>query len=257
MAAEALSCTIPDTVPVTLLRVSAPNWMPSGANNRGTRETLSVIAEHVAMHEKTILCVDEIDKLIDHNGDTSWKTYIRGELFDLVDGRWPTGLTLPESDDEKPDITIEQLTTKLEGGVFILGIGTFQGWFDDSQSRRTIGFGPEINPRNDVISADIIAEKLPRELANRFNASLIRILELRIEDYHRIALETESKLPQRMQEAFRAEVERRIPGAIAAKKGVRFLEEALLEVLIKLPPEPDRAEKPSKIITEITSCTLS
>lgn len=251
MAAEAVGAS--------LCRVSAPSWMPAGANNRGTRETISVIAGHVARHDRTILFVDEIDKLADQTGDSSWKSYIRGELFDLIDGKWPAGLTLPETDDDTPDITIEHLTTKLRGTVFILAAGTFQSWFDDTSSRRTMGFAAEIAPETHELSADIIAEKLPRELANRLNSSLIRLPELRPEDYARIANEAAEKLPQRMQQAFRAEVARRIPGAIATKKGVRFLEEVMLSVLINLPPSPEIIAEIVKSHPEIPTldlCTL-
>lgn len=227
-----------ESVAASMLRVSAPNWMPAGANNRGTRETISVIAEHVTRNNRTILFADEIDKLIDRGGDTSWKSYIFGELFDLLDGRWPCGLTLPETDDDSPDPTIESLTEKFQNTVFVLAAGTFQSWFDGAGTRRSMGFGAQTNSETDELSADIVAENLPRELANRFNSQLIRLPELRADDYHRIARETADKLPLRMRASFLIEVKRLIPGAIAAKKGVRFLEEAILETLMKLPPEP-------------------
>ena len=242
-------------VGASMLRVSAPNWMPTGAVNRGTRETISVIAEHVARHKRTLLVIDEADKLIDVAGDSSWKLYIRGECYDLVDGRWPTGLNLPETDDDKPDPTIETLTEKLRDTVFILAVGTFQSWFDDPASRRTMGFGAS-DPAADELTADIIAEKMPRELANRFNSTLIRIPELSPADYHRIAQEAENKLPLRMQAAFRAEVATRIQGAISAKKGVRFLEEAMMEVLKKLPPEPAIYPFATITIDDLEQCTL-
>jgi hypothetical protein len=212
-----------------------------GASNRGTRETISCIAEHVARNDKTILCIDEICKLLITN-DSGWQGYIRAECFEILDGRWPTGLTLSETeDDDAPAITIEALTTKLRETVFVLGIGTFQGWHDGAGSRRTMGFGAATDPANDELSADIIAGMLPREFSNRFNSGIIRIPELSATDYHRIARETENKLPIRMREPFRAEVDRRIPGAIAAKKGVRYLEECIMEVLKNLPPEPSKA----------------
>ena len=173
----AVAAIAAEAVGASLLRVSTPNWMPAGALNRGTRETIGVISEHIARNNRTILFVDELDKLIDRGGDNSWKTYIRGELFDLVDGRWPSGLTLPELDDDTPDPTIETLTKKLTDTVYILGAGTFQDWFDSANTRRSMGFGAEIAPGTDELSAEIIAEKLPRELANRLYSSVIRIPE--------------------------------------------------------------------------------
>jgi ATPase family associated with various cellular activities (AAA) len=238
-------------------RASAPSWMPLGANNRGAKETVGVIAAHVAQHDKTILCVDEIDKLVDRAGDNSWKSYVRNELFDLIDGRWPNGLSLPDSDDDGPDITIEQLGEKLQKSVFVLGVGTFQEWFDDTTSRRTIGFGSALNPEKNEITADNVAERLPRELANRFHSSIIRLPELLPSDYHRIAQEAESKLPARMREAFRAEAQRCLPEAIASKKGFRYLEECMLTTLISLrcepsPPIPDLLQP----TPDINQCTL-
>jgi hypothetical protein len=232
----AVAALAAEAVGASLCRVSSPNWKPVGSNSRGTRETISVIAEHVARNDKTILCIDEICKLLITN-DSGWQGYIRGECFEILDGRWPTGM----KDNDGDDMTatdLDALTTKLRDTVFVLGIGTFQDWHDGAGSRRSMGFGAEIAPENDELTADIIAEKLPRELANRFNSTLIRLPELNPADYHRIAREVESQLPLRMQEAFRAEVARRIPGAIASKKGVRFLEEAMMAVLVNLPPEP-------------------
>ncbi len=240
----------------SLCRIGTPNWLPLGAHNRGVKETTTVVAEHVAKHERTLLVVDELDKAMDKEGDTSWKSYVRNELFDLVDGRWPAGLNLPE-DENFAEISIEKLTEKLQRTVFILGIGTFQSWFDDEKSRRTIGFFDENYTATDEISAKDVADRLPRELANRFNSNLIRLPELKPNDYHRIAQEAEDKLPNHMKEAFREEVFQRIGNAIASKKGVRFLEEALMTTLMNLPPEP-LPPTPDffQITTDIDLCRL-
>lgn len=248
MAAEALG--------VSLLRVAAPSWMPLGTNNRGARETSVVIAEHVARNARTLLCIDEADKLLDRNGDNSWKSFVRNEIFDLLDVRWPAGLNMPEREDGY-DIKIEALNDKLRNSVFVIAIATFQSWFDEADSRRAIGFGAEVSPAKDELTADIIAEKLPRELANRFHCSIIRLPELQPSDYHRIAKEAQSKLPERMRTPFQVEIATRIPGAIAAKKGVRFLEEGLMEVLKNLPPEPSPpAPDFFQVTTDVDLCRL-
>lgn len=250
MAAEAIGAK--------MLRVSAPNWMPAGANNRGTRETIRVVAAHVANNDRTLLVIDECEKICDREGDNSWKMYCRGEIYDLCDGRWPTGLT-QDDDDDSP--YIEALTIKLRDTVFICAIGTFQDWFDSAGCRQSIGFGTEIDSPEAELTADIVAKKMPRELANRFHSGLIRISELTPDDYHRVARDVENQLPLHMRAAFRAEVARLLPGAIAAKKGIRFFEDAMLETLINLPPKPEviTAEivKPnSEIAPVINQCTL-
>lgn len=246
MAAETLSREYDDEAKrVSTLILSTPSWIPIGAHNRGARETLGAIAAHITRHDRTILVLDELDKLVSGAGGVSgfavgdsWQSYIRSELYTvLLDCRWPVGMSLPEMADNETEISIEELTRKLRTTVFVLGAGTFQHWFDTAGSRRTMGFGAEIAPPSNEISAEIIAERMPRELANRFHGTIILLPELRADDYRRIASEAVTKLPQHMRDAFRAEVELRLPGAIAAKKGVRFLEEAIMEVLKNETPQ--------------------
>lgn len=223
---------VASAVGASLCRVSAPSYMPSGAHNRSTKETIGVIAQHVAQHDRTILFLDELDKISD---ETPWQGYCRNELYDLIGGNWPTGMNLPELD-KGPDPTIEELTEKLRTTVFFLAAGTFQQWFDESPNRRTMGFGGAQDQENEEITADIIARSLPRELINRFG-KIVRLPELRENDYRQIALEAIRMVPDRFRDAYRAEVTARIPEAIREKKGVRYIEEALTAVLLSL-PEP-------------------
>jgi hypothetical protein len=227
----------------SLLRISATGWMPAGAHQRSTRESIAVIAEHIAHHDRTMFVIDEIDKLVDGGnaagsggsstgGSDTWRSYVRGEIYDLTDGRWPSGLKPPEDQDYN-DISIDFLTNKLREGVFILGIGTFQDWYDHSSVQRSVGFGAEVNPNRTEMTADVVAGRIPRELANRFNSDLIKLPDLQPGDYRQIALDAERKLPADLQQAFRTEVRKRIEGAIEAKKGVRFLEECIMQVLKK------------------------
>jgi SpoVK/Ycf46/Vps4 family AAA+-type ATPase len=237
----ALAVLATEATGASLLRLSAPGYMPCGAHQRGTRESITVIAEHVARHDRTMLVIDEIDKLVDTGvasgnggsstgGGDSWRSYIRGEIYDLADGRWPSGLRPPE-DEHCEEISLDVLTRKLRESVFVIGIGTFQDWYDCSSSQRSMGFSAETNPRRTQITADVVASRIPRELANRFNSDLIKLPDLQPGDYRKIALEAERKLPVDLQQAFRAEVNRRIQGAIDARRGVRFLEECIMQVL--------------------------
>jgi len=254
----ALAAMAAEAVNAKMVRVSAPAWMPCGAHNRGVAETVSTLAAAISANDRTLLVIDEIDK-IGYHGDNAWLGYIRGEIFDLTDRKWPNGLKSPDEasdDDDTAPVSEskwrELLTTKLATTVFILGIGTFQEYFDSVSNRRAIGFGAT-DPADEELSAEIVAEKLPRELANRFNSSLICLPELRPEHYRLIANEATETLPLRMQAAFREAVARRITGAISAKKGMRFLEEAMLDVLKTLPPAPSTAPKPD---LHFDLCTL-
>jgi SpoVK/Ycf46/Vps4 family AAA+-type ATPase len=237
----ALAMIAAEAADASLLRISATGWMPAGAHQRGTRETITVIAEHLARHDRTMLVIDEMDKLVDAGaasayggsssaGNDSWRSYVRGEIYDITDGRWPSGMKPPEDQDFN-EFPIEFLTRQLQEAVFILGIGTFQEWYDHTSSQRSMGFGAELNHCRTHITADVVAGRIPRELANRFNSDLIKVPDLQPWDYRQIALEAERKLPPDLQQAFRTEVRKRIEGAIVAKKGVRFLEEVIMQVL--------------------------
>jgi hypothetical protein len=240
----ALATIAGEALSATQVRISTPGWIPSGAHNRGATETLVMIAGHVTRNSRTLLILDEIDKICAHghgSGQDAWLAYIRGEIMDLVDGRWPEGLriTADDADEEPPDAKglAERLTIKLRNTVFIVGIGTFQDFFDSVGTRRTMGFVTDDDESLSEISAVTVAERLPRELANRFNSDLIRLPELRPADYQSIALEAAESLPEYIRAPFLVAANRQIPGAIAAKKGVRFLEEAMLDTLKNLPPE--------------------
>ena len=259
MAAAVLSDT---GVRTTLLRISAPGWIPCGAHQRSARETISVIAAAVAANTRTFLVLDESDKLVDRAGDSGWKSYIRDEVMGLADGCWPTGLRMPADDSDEDGMddstAMAILTEKLQRTVFILGVGTFQDWFDSAPSRRSMGFGA--NDQDETISGDVIAGLLPRELANRFG-SIIRLPDLQPGDYARIAKQAEATLPERLKLAFRAAADRRIADAISAKKGVRFIEEAIMDVLTNHPhlgwgnaiPQPSNSPQPTPTIE---LCTL-
>jgi len=197
-----------------------------------------VVAEHVARNERTLLVLDEVDKIFSNNSD-SWQTYLRSELYDLLDGRWPNGLR-EVKDENDNEIPIAKLTEKLKNNVFVLSIGTFQNWFDTAHSRQSIGFGDGSDPATEEITAEWIAGMMPRELANRHNSSIVRMPELTAEDYRHISQETADKLPQNLREPFWQEVEKRIGPALAAKKGFRYLEEAMMAALLTLPYEPPK-----------------
>lgn len=222
---------------VPLLRINATGWMPSGAHNRAVAETLTIIIDHIHSNPQTILFVDELDKLWHEN---SWNSYIRGELFELLDGRLPTGAKGIsdgglETDDEGT-LTPSQATSvtkKLRFHTFIVGAGTFQDYYETAAESGQIGFHPRPHtpPELRGPTAEIIAKKLPRELVNRFNSSILLLPPLEPSHYRLIAEQAEKSLPAWIQVAFRIAASERVEQAIAARSGCRFIEEALADAL--------------------------
>ena len=214
--------------------------MPCGAHNRAVKETLALIACHIAAHDKTILVFDEIDKIYKppagangggttNGGDTSWLSYIRGELYEIMDGRFPAGMNIDIEDDDHV-LSVDKLSEKLRNSVFIVGVGTFQDFFDQTP-KKTMGFGGGTEPILQIDAAEV-ATRLPRELSNRFHGSLIVLPDLEPDNYREIVSQTTKSLPNWLQPAFLAAANSRINDAITTKKGVRFVEEALLDALV-------------------------
>jgi hypothetical protein len=226
-------------VGASILRTATPGWIPCGAHNRGVKETLTLIAYHIAEHDKTILVFDEIDKIYKSpaapngggasGGDTAWLSYIRGELYEIMDGRFPTGMNINIEDGDDV-LSVEKLSEKLRDSVFIVGVGTFQDYFDQTPNT-TMGFGGGTEPIPEI-DAEEVATRLPRELSNRFHGSLIVLPDLEPDNYREIVSQTTKSLPNWLQPAFLAAANSRINDAIRSKKGVRFVEEALLDALV-------------------------
>lgn len=243
-----LAAMMAASVDAEILRIGAPSWIPSGAHNRACAETLTVIADHVSANQRTLLFVDELEKL---HFDTSWNAYIFCELYDILDGRWPAGIRGGENStlqvDGEGTLTLSQRTTlteKLMTSTFIMAAATFQGFFE-RRSARSIGFhgateAPVIPPGP---TSETLARKLPRELLNRFHSSHVLLPELSPVHYQLIAEEAERTLPKWIQSAFREAASMRMKHAIDAKSGCRFVEEALMDALkVTKAPSPEVSE---------------
>jgi len=222
---SALVARLAEAIGGKLMRISAPNWMPLGANNRGTRETMLEIAKHIMGSDKSIIFVDEIDKIYH---DSAWKSYVRNEIFDLLDGRIPAGLDLDEED--SPLTAVCLLETRIRHQTFIVAAGTFQSFFE-SASISKIGFSEQGEIQIPELDASEIAQRLPRELTNRFHSKLILLHQLREEDYQHLLRLAADSMPSWLQPFFSKAAQRQLPLALKTRKGCRFVEEVLLEAL--------------------------
>lgn len=224
-----------------ILQISVPSWMPSGAHDRATAQTLPLVLRHIDCHPRSVLFLDEIDKAHaspSQFGGTHfsspWMAFVRSELYELLDGKWPTGIKFDrDTDDEEegPPFCEHLSGEKLRNSTFILAAGTFQSFYD-RKPPKSIGFH-EPHPGEQTPSSpsfDAIVEMMPRELSNRFG-HFVTLPELTPPDYHHLAKQAEADLPEWIVPAFRYAVSRRLPQAIASKAGCRFVELALAEAL--------------------------
>lgn len=234
MAAVAATCD------AHLVRISCPGWLPLSGREGGARETFPLILEALLRNERVLVFLDEIDKLGGGSGlgaGDSWVSYIKGEVFDLLDGVLRPHLRVPGEKDS--DGTLEarrsiyqlraKLTDRLMTGTFVVAAGTFQDFFDEGSKTR-IGFGgcvetlPGINPEE-------IARRLPRELSNRFCADLVCLADLSRTDYTHMIDSVQGRLPSWIRKAFVLAAHERLEEAVRFRKACRFMEESLLAAL--------------------------
>jgi hypothetical protein len=194
------------------------------------------IAHHIKSSEKSIIFVDELDKIWE---ESSWKSYIRGEIFDILDGNFSAGLSVQDDGDSDDASVVKAFASprekkesiiKLRYKTFLMAAGTFQDFFE-KQKIAKIGFAGHHADSEQQISAEEIAKRLPRELTNRFNQNLIILPPLRPEHYRILSEAAGRTLPDWIRHEYHQAAVRLMDEAIAAQKGCRFVEECVLEAL--------------------------
>jgi SpoVK/Ycf46/Vps4 family AAA+-type ATPase len=228
----ALATNLAEHVGASLHRISASNWIPLGANNRGAKETLTSLCDAILLEKRSIIFIDEIDKI---SFPTSWLTHVRTEIFDLLDASLPIGLELDSAADEESRVILkktrlERAQDRLRNHVFMLAAGAFQDFFDQPKAR-SIGFLDTQQLLPKAPDSSEIARRLPRELTNRFHGNLLVLPPLQEKDYEELASSIQDSLPPSLQRPFARAFKRLIPEAVRSRKGCRFLEEALLDAL--------------------------
>lgn len=210
--------------------VNVSTWSVLGSSHRGASHTwpcLFQFLENCSNKQGAIVIVDEIDKVGDN---TSWTTYLRSEVFDLLDWRIPKNLTDADGDmiAESRIIAAEEVLRKK---TMIIGVGAFQSIWEN-QGKETIGFLPKHFDLHAPDSNDL-SKTLPRELANRFGSNIITIPPLARADYLLILDSLLDRMPAFWRERFAVVARERIDDAVRMQLGTRYFEEALLSTLVK------------------------
>ncbi|MCB1091848.1 MAG: ATP-binding protein, partial [Verrucomicrobiae bacterium] len=209
--------------------VNVSTWLVMGSSHKAalTWPRIQQFLESCRNSQGAIIIVDEIDKIGD---PTSWTTYLRSEVFDLLDWRIPRnledtdGAAIAESSIAAAE---EVLRTK----TMIIGVGAFQRIWD-SESKESIGFLPGVSkPR--IPDANDLSGTLPRELSNRFGSNIIAIPPLARADYDKILESILARMPTYWRERYATVVRDRIDDAVRQALGTRFFEEALMQTLVR------------------------
>jgi hypothetical protein len=187
------------------------------------------------MPDGGIIFVDEIDKIAQAKSGNEWSQFLRCEIMSLLDGRMPLGMDDNEWDEDlfsnsaiaKP--TPSQLQQSLNDRFFVVAAGAFQeAW--EHHAKPAIGFEPlQASTKGFILKT----EAIERELLNRFRRHLIHV-DVTPADYQQMIKTVAKQLPKDQAENFRKLAQQRLSKAIDEMRGVRFLEELLLDSMLKI-----------------------
>jgi hypothetical protein len=225
-----LAKAVADALRVPFLPLSVSDWILMGCTQRGAVTTWPRIVNFLRENECTdgaVIFIDEIDKLA---SDCPWTTFLRTEIFQLLDGSVPSGLCDSDGDALTPgDLRVAR--NRLSRQTFIIAAGAFQTLWE-AEGRAPIGFSG-FEPPNTPVNLNRLTTLLPRELVNRFRAEVITLPRLSKNDYISMALRAAELMPAYLQDVYLRLSGERVDAAAANQQGCRFLEEALLDSLIE------------------------
>ena len=214
---------------VPFLHLSVGEWMLLGGSQRGSAATWSTISSFLNKNKKAkgaVIFVDELDKV---SNASSWETFLRAELFQLLDMHIPVGLSDRDSGHIE-DIDIKSSQDLLANRTLIIGAGAFQSLWEDRQ-RPTVGFNVE-KYRADKPTLNELTKLLPRELVNRFRSELLILPELCEAEYLDILLQLSQNIPQYVRDIFEQLGRERLQEAARLHQGCRFFEELMLDCVL-------------------------
>ena len=214
---------------VKSILLSTSEWMLLGAGNKGAVITWPSIVRFLYENRNSrgvVIFLDEIDKIA---GESSWESFLRTEIFRLLDLAIPAGLT----DDltEFSDSEIEAASEVLINRALIIAAGAFQAIWEN-RIKPSVGFVNQIHTEP-APSLSALAQYIPRELGNRFRSDLIVLPILGECDYRSMLETTAKKVPSYLRDTFLLLGWDRIAEAVRQQQGCRFLEELMLDTILR------------------------
>ena len=233
----ALIRRLSDLEQLPLLIVNGGGWIPYGASSGP--HTLTVVRRFVENNSAGgIIFIDEIDKSCPTGAGTfnhSWALGVFSEILTLLDG-----------DSKLSTAAWRQEHIQQLGAFFVVGAGAWQKLASASRKDSPLGSSGY---------ADKVIEHagIPEEILFRFNATLIEIgLPVRKDFAQAIGrLHTELGVPP----LSAVDEEKALDAAVRSNCGMRWLEEYLAELLIRVPQAPVKPVKTKGPVSDKISVT--
>lgn len=211
--------------PVLTINVSA--WMILGCKETPTWLRICEFFRDYQDSKNFLIILDELDKVW---GMDSWTRYLRVEVFSLMDGLLPVGV----SEDVCPNLVYRCLKNTL-----VMGCGAFQDAFDEKPS---LGFNPqEATPK----SSHDLSRYIPREVVNRFDSEILVMPELTRKDYERMLQDMIDSMPPYISSYLEEYGPKQIDAALRDKSCARWAENLYAAALYHIAPEVSIPHDPS------------
>lgn len=214
---------------VPFLAVSVSDWIILGGSSRGSSVTWPNIVKFIRESKgKTgaIIFIDELDKC---HHDSNWNSFLRSEIFSLIDSRVPLGVR-DSDDDDLPKSSIQEVEGFLTHKTMIIGGAAFQGIWEE-QSAPRMGFNPD-SPQTHSTELSDLARFLPRELVNRFSSEIFVLPRLARTDYKHMIDSFAENLTDIWRKRFLELGHEGLDLAVRHQKGVRYAEEILMAAIV-------------------------
>lgn len=221
------------------LKLSVSDWVLLGCSQRGAETTWPMIYRFLRRNagaEGLVIFLDEVDKI---SGTGTWETFLRTEVFALLDLQIPVGIRESDNDDDEDDESSSKraksdgfnvASRTLRTKTLILAAGAFQHIWEN-QAKPALGFGEPCRG-GDAPSLNDLAATLPRELVNRFRSDIVILPQLAAVDYEKMLAFIGDRIPPYLRSTFIRMGKDRLPHAVKYRQGCRFVEELLLDVII-------------------------
>lgn len=249
----ALVRMVAQTLSVPIFEQSTASWILIGTSGRGAVPTWPSLFDFLIRHDRGVIFIDEIDKV---HGGGEWTTYLRSELYSLLDRTVPIDLIRASnlSSDLPPDTATQGADHQvaqfhLGSGMLLVAAGAFQSYWEQLEKRR-VGFGAAEERHVSLArpTLDAFSHLLPRELVNRFRAKLAYLEPMRLGGYITMLQHTAKRLPEELVEPFLQLGFDSAFAAVESRLGARWIEELMTEVLMQEAAATSATERPAPAV---------
>jgi SpoVK/Ycf46/Vps4 family AAA+-type ATPase len=237
----ALVRMVAQTLGLPLFEASTATWILTGTSPRGALQTWPSLLDFLGREPLGVIFLDEIDKL---TADREWTTYLRLEIYALLDRSVPVDMMRASRLlADQPPTTAEQKVEQeiaqrhLRRGMLVIAAGAFQSFWEATGVRR-VGFAaaqaPPTPTRRPALQS--FSHLLPRELLNRFRAQVVYLEPMRLSGYVAMLHHTAKRLPEELVEPFLELGYESAFAAVESQLGLRWIEELITETLAQQAP---------------------